>query len=94
MWEIHCFQKSVDLLIPLLPFQQLVHEIVQDFRLNLHFQSSAIFALQEATEIWLVQLFESTNLCAIHHSRQTIALKDLYLVKAIHHTASINLWWK
>ena len=54
MWEICHFQKSVDLLIPLLPFQWLVHEIMQDFRLNLHFQSSAIFALQEATETWLV----------------------------------------
>ena len=66
MWELHCFQKSVDLLIPLLPFQRLVHEIAQDFIMNLHLQSSAILALQEATEAWLIQLFESANLCAIH----------------------------
>ena len=94
MREIHCFQKSVDLLIPLLPFQWLVHEIVQDFRLNLRFQSSAILALQEAAETWLVQLFESANLCAIHCGWQTIAPKDFHLVKAIHHIASINLWWR
>ena len=91
------FQKSVDLLISLLPFQQLVYEIAQDFRMDLHFQSSTILALQEATEqwlAWLVQLFESANLCAIHHNWQTIAPKDFYLVKAIHHIAGINLWWK
>ena len=44
------FQRSVDLLIPLLPFQWLVHEIVQDYRMDLRFQSSAILALQEAAE--------------------------------------------
>ena len=66
MWEIRHFQKSIDLLILLLPFQRLVCEIAQDFRMNLHFQSSAILALQEAAEAWLIQLFESANLCAIH----------------------------
>ena len=37
MWEIHHFQKSVDLLIPLLPFQHLIREIAQDFKYDLHF---------------------------------------------------------
>ena len=64
--EIRHFQRSVDLLIPLLPFQRLVREIAQDFRMDLRFQSSAILALQEAAEAWLVSLFESTNLCCIH----------------------------
>ena len=94
MREICHFQKSVDLLIPLLLFQQLVHEIAQDFRMDLHFQSSAILALQEATEAWLVQLFESANLCCIHCGQQTIAPKDFHLVQSIHHIAGINLWWK
>ena len=67
--EIWHFQRSVDLLIPLLPFQRLVHEIAQDCRMDLHFQSSAILALQEAAEAWLVSLFESVNLCYIHRGR-------------------------
>ena len=74
--EIRRYQKSVHLLIPLLPFQRLIRKIVQDFRMDLHFQSGAILALQEAAEAFLVQLFESENLRAIHHGRQTIALKD------------------
>ena len=53
--KIRHFQKSVDLL---LPFQQLVREVAQDFRTNLHFQSSAILALQEAAEQFLVMLLK------------------------------------
>ena len=90
--EICCFQKSVDLCIWLLPFQRLICEIAQDFKVGLQFQSGAILALQEAAETFLVQICESANLCAIHCGHQTIAPKDL--VKAIHHIAGINLWWK
>ena len=60
MHEIQRFQKSVDLLIPLLPFQRLICEIAQDFKTDLQFKSAAILALQEAVETWLVQIFEST----------------------------------
>ena len=91
--EIRCFQRSVDLLILLLPFQRLVREIAQECRMDLIFQSSAILALQEAAEAWLVSLFESVNLCCIHRGRITISLKDFYLVHCIHHIAGINLWW-
>ena len=91
--EIRWFQKSVDLLIPLLPFQRLVREIAQDCKMDLWFQSSAMLALQEAAEAWLVSIFESVNSCCIHRGRITICPKDLYLVHRIHHIAGINLWW-
>ena len=91
--EIRCFQKSVDLLIPLLPFQRLVQEIAQDCKMDLWFQSSAILALQEAAEAWLVCIFESANICCIHRGRITISPKDFNLVKRIHHIAGINMWW-
>ena len=63
-------------LIRKLPFQRLVREIAQDFKTDLRFQSSAILALQEASEAYLVGLFEDTNLCAIHAKRVTIMPKD------------------
>ena len=85
------YQKSVDLLIPLLPFQRLIWEITQDFKVDLHFQSGAILAIQEAVEAFLVQLFKSVNLCTIHRNCQTIAPKDFYLVKNIWHIAGINI---
>ncbi|XP_034034952.1 histone H3-like [Thalassophryne amazonica] len=48
--EICRYQKSTELMIRKLPLQRLVTEIVQDFKTNHHFQSSAVMALQEAGE--------------------------------------------
>ncbi len=56
--EIRKYQKSTELLIRKLPFQRLVREIAQDFKTDLRFQSSAVLALQEAAEAYLVGLFE------------------------------------
>ena len=81
--EIRKYQKSTDLLIRKLPFQRLVREIAQDFRADLRFQSSAVLALQEAAEAYLVGLFEDTNLCAIHAKRVTIMPKDIQLARRI-----------
>ncbi|KAJ8409085.1 hypothetical protein AAFF_G00241060 [Aldrovandia affinis] len=75
--------KSTELLIRKLPFQRLVQEIAQDFKTDLHFQSSAVMALQEASEAYLVGLFEDTNLCAIHAKRVTIMPKDIQLARRI-----------
>ncbi|KAK9878183.1 hypothetical protein WA026_021199 [Henosepilachna vigintioctopunctata] len=58
--EIRRYQKSTELLIRKLPFQRLVREIAQDFKTDLRFQSSAVMALQEASEAYLVGLFEDT----------------------------------
>ncbi|CAH2021537.1 unnamed protein product [Acanthoscelides obtectus] len=40
-------------------------------------------ALQEASEAYLVGLFEDTNLCAIHAKRVTIMPKDIQLARRI-----------
>ncbi|CAH2079319.1 unnamed protein product, partial [Iphiclides podalirius] len=76
-------KKSTELLIRKLPFQRLVREIAQDFKTDLRFQSSAVMALQEASEAYLVGLFEDTNLCAIHAKRVTIMPKDIQLARRI-----------
>ena len=81
--EIRKFQKSTDLLIRKLPFQRLVREIATVFKSDLRFQSSAVLALQEASESYLVGLFEDTNLCAIHAKRVTIMPKDMQLARRI-----------
>uniref|UniRef100_A0A4W2HPP0 Histone H2A n=1 Tax=Bos indicus x Bos taurus TaxID=30522 RepID=A0A4W2HPP0_BOBOX len=81
--EIRRYQKSTELLIRKLPFQRLVREIAQDFKTDLRFQSSAVMALQEACEAYLVGLFEDTNLCAIHAKRVTIMPKDIQLARRI-----------
>src|SRR6202034_2947605 len=81
--EIRRYQKSTDLLIRKLPFQRLVREIAQDFKNDLRFQGTAILALQEAAESYLISLFEDTNLAAIHAKRVTIFPKDIQLARRI-----------
>ena len=71
------------LLIKKLPFQRLVREIAANLRPDLWFQSSALLALQEATEAYLVKLFEDMNLCTIHAKRVTIMPKDIQLARRI-----------
>eukprot|EP01120_Amphizonella_sp_Union-15-10_P008860 TRINITY_DN326_c0_g5_i1.p1 TRINITY_DN326_c0_g5~~TRINITY_DN326_c0_g5_i1.p1 ORF type:complete len:133 (+),score=20.28 TRINITY_DN326_c0_g5_i1:1-399(+) len=81
--EIRLYQKTTDLLLRKLPFQRLVREIAQEFKTDLRFQEASIRALQEATESYLVNIFEDTNLCAIHAKRVTIMTKDLQLARRI-----------
>ena len=81
--EIRWCQKSTELLIRKLPFQRLVRQIAQEFKLDLRFQGSAALALQEAAEAHLVGFFEDANLCAIHAKRVTIVPKDMQLARRI-----------
>jgi len=71
------------LLVRKLPFQRLVREVATEYKSDLRFQSQAIMALQEASESYLVGLFEDTNLCAIHAKRVTIMPKDIQLARRI-----------
>jgi histone H3 len=79
--EIRKFQKTTDLLIRKAPFQRLVREIVQDMsrKSDLEMQSTALLALQEAAEYFMVDVYNNTNLCAQHSKRKTIMVKDLVL---------------
>ena len=89
--EIRKYQRNTNLLIRKLPFQRLVREIVEDLRRDPNeaikdehrFQSEALACLQEASEAYLVGLFEDTNLCAIHAKRVTIMPKDIQLARRI-----------
>jgi histone H3 len=81
--EIRQYQKSTDLLIRKLAFQRLVREVAAGWRVDLRFQSSALLALQEAAEAFLVGLFEDTNLCALHAKRVTIMPQDMKLARRI-----------
>jgi histone H3 len=66
-----------------LPFQRLVRELAFHFKTELRFQSSAMLAIQEASEAYLVGLFEDSNLLAIHGKRVTIFPKDIQLARRI-----------
>ena len=76
--EIWKYQKSTELLICKLPFQRLVHEILQGFGVGFRVTPAMMMALQEAAEAYLVQLLEDLNLCTIHAKRITIQETDLW----------------
>ena len=58
-------------------------EIIQNIRGDLWFQTTAIMAIQEAGEAFLVGLLEQANLCALHAKHVTIMPRDIQLVRHI-----------
>jgi histone H3 len=91
--EIRRYQKSTNLLIRKGPFQRLVRGIFLEMRVGFRCQSGAVLALQEATEAYMVGLFEDTYLCALHGKRTTLMPKDMHLARRIrgdHPTTSGN----
>ena len=87
--EIKKYQKSTDLMLRKAPFRRLVKELIleagQDMSLTYQPRCSfsALEAIQEAAEMYLVHLFDDSNLCAIHSRRVTIMPKDLCLARRI-----------
>ena len=83
--EIRRYQKSTENLFRKKSFQLLVREICYDVTgaADRRFQASAMLALQETSESYLIGLKEDTNLCAIHAKRVTIMPKDIQLALRI-----------
>ena len=78
--EIHKFQKTTNLLIRKTPFQRLVREVALKFgKSDLQMQSTAILALQEAAEYFMVDVFNNTSLWVSHGNRITFKVNDLVL---------------
>ena len=91
--EIHRYQQSTDSLIRRTPFNKLIKEISQEYRVcpdgpgtpsvQVRFQSTALAALQEAAENFLVGLFKDVNLLAVHAKRVTAMPHDIRLTLRI-----------
>ena len=60
-----------------------MREITQQMTATQYFTAVSIAAFQEATEAYLVGLFEDTNFCAIHAKRVAIMLKDIQLARCM-----------
>ena len=77
--EIRGYEKKTQLLIRQLPFARLVREVVcTSFNSDYRFQNTALLALQEASEAFLVRMFEMVN-HGVHGKRQTIKAEDIML---------------
>ncbi len=84
--EIRKYQRSTCFLLRRAPFWRLVREIAQDHKTDLRWTSAALEALQEATEAFLVELFDISNFFAIHARRVTIMPKDIMLYQRVYWT--------
>lgn len=85
LMQIRKYQKTTDLLMRRLPFQRLVRDICENLGspTSFRFQAAAMIALQEASEAYIVGLFEDTLLCCFHAKRITILAKDMQLARRI-----------
>ena len=81
--QIRKYQKSTELLIQKIPFQRLVREVFQRLNPDLRIQSTALLALQEASEAYLVNLFEDSLLACLHAGRVTLKVKDMQLARRL-----------
>lgn len=83
MNEILKLQRTTNLLIPRLPFQRVIREILYKYRADFRLQSQAIEALRESSEMYLVQMFSDALLCMVHARRVTLQIRDIHLLKAL-----------
>ncbi len=81
--EIRKYQRSTKLLVPKMAVRRLVREVAEDHHAGLRFQTSAMLAMHEAAEAYVVDLFEDTNLCCMHAGRVTIGPRDMQLARRI-----------
>ena len=81
--EIRKYQSGTELLIQWLPFQRVVKEIIQNIRGDLQLQTTAIMAIQEAGDAFLVGLLKQASLCTLYAKRVTIMPKDIQLARCI-----------
>jgi histone H3 len=81
--EIRKLQKTGETIIARAPIRRLVGQISSDLKNGLRWQSSAVDALHEATESYIVNLLADANLCAIHAHRVTCQPKDLSLARRL-----------
>jgi histone H3/H4 len=77
--EVRAYQRTTDLLIQKLPFQNLVKEVALKSKMIVRFQVSAVLALHEAAEAYLVSLFVNSRMAATHAKHATVRLEDMRL---------------
>jgi histone H3 len=81
--EVRKLQKGTSTLIAKAPFSRLVREVADTHKAGLRFQASAVAAIQEATEAFVISLLSDANLSALHAGRVTAMPRDLQLVRRL-----------
>ena len=82
--EIRFYQRNTENLLRKTPFQRLVREIAQDHKTDLRWTTDSLNALQAASEAYLLDMFQRSNMCAIHAKRVTVMPKDIQLAEKLY----------
>ena len=73
-----------------------MREITRDIRVpneNLRYTASAIATLQHTAEHFLVNLFEHSNILAIHAKHVTILPSDMHTLKRVARRFDLDKYW-
>ena len=89
--SIKNFEETSQYVIQRKAFQYLIRDLTRKRNTELKFQKAAIDALLEASEAYLVRLFEITTILANHAKRTTINPTDIRLAKRIFGDAWPNI---
>lgn len=81
--EIREYRKGTGLCLRKLPFQKVVREISQKVGPQYRWQSTAVMALQEAAEAWIIGMFEEANFIKHFAKRVTVLPKDLQIAQRV-----------
>ena len=81
--QIKKLQKGTDLLCQKAPFQRLVRAVAAQQKAGLRFAATALAALQESTESYIISLLADANLCSLHAKRVTAMPSDLNLARRL-----------
>ncbi|XP_050088765.1 uncharacterized protein LOC126573026 [Anopheles aquasalis] len=87
--EIVHLQATVNSLIPRLSFGRVIREILAEYsNSDMRVTAEMLTCLQEAAEVYIVQMFEDAYRCTLHRGRITLIPKDMELALLIRRDAS------
>ena len=81
--EIRKLQKGTQLLIQRAPFYRLVRDGVMKLKGDVSIRASALNALQEAAESYMVSLFEGAVMLQLHRNKQTLNVRDVNFTRRL-----------
>jgi len=77
--EIDFYQNNNGPLIPFKTFRRIIKKIEPSYR----FERTAVWAIREATETFIVEMLRQARFCAMHHGRITIRPNDMAVTRKI-----------
>ncbi len=76
-------QKGTNQLLQKAPVQRSIRRIAKEFDPTCRMTPDALFAIQEATEAYIISVMEDCQMCAVHAKRVSVQRADMILARKI-----------